>query len=36
VIKSAQKAQRNTAADNENFERAKRNADLALRQLFAP
>jgi hypothetical protein len=36
AIKSAQKAQRNTAADNENFERAKRNADQALRQLFAP
>jgi hypothetical protein len=34
AIKSAQKAQRNTAADNENFERAKRNADQALRQLF--
>jgi hypothetical protein len=36
TIKSAQKTQRNTAADNENFERAKRNADQALRQLFAP
>lgn len=36
AIKSAQKAQRNTAVDNENFERAKRNADQALRQLFAP
>ncbi len=34
AIKSAQKAQRNTVADNENFERAKRNADQALRQLF--
>ncbi len=36
AIKSAQKAQCNTPADNENFERAKRNADQALRQLFAP
>lgn len=36
TIKSAQKAQRNAAADSENFERAKRNADQALRQLFAP
>ena len=36
AIKSAQKTQRNTAADNENFERAKRSADQALRQLFAP
>ena len=36
AIKSAKKSQRNTAADNENFERAKRNADQALRQLFAP
>ncbi len=36
AIKSAQKVQHNTAADNENFERAKRNADQALRQLFAP
>ena len=34
AIKSAQKAQRNTAADTENFERARRNADQALRQLF--
>jgi hypothetical protein len=34
AIKSLRKAQRNTAADNENFERARRNADQALRQLF--
>ncbi len=34
TIKSGQKAQRNTAADNENFERARRNADQALRKLF--
>jgi len=34
TIKSAQKAQRNAAADNEKFEHAKRNADQALRQLF--
>ena len=34
AIKSKQKAQRNTATDNENFERARRNADQALRQLF--
>ena len=34
AIKSAQEAQRSTPADNENFERARRNADQALRQLF--
>ena len=34
AIKSKQKAQRNTVTDNENFERARRNADQALRQLF--
>jgi hypothetical protein len=28
------KPERNTAADNENFERARRQADAALRQLF--
>jgi len=34
AIKSKQKAPRNTVTDNENFERARRNADQALRQLF--
>ena len=36
AMKSVKKTQRNAATDNENFERAKRNADQALRQLFAP
>ena len=36
AIKGAQKARRSTAAENENFERARRNADQALRQLFTP
>jgi len=34
AMKSKQKAKRNTAADNENFEHARRQADQALRQLF--
>ena len=34
AIKSKRKQQRNTASDNEDFERAKRSADQALRQLF--
>ena len=35
AIKKAQKTQRDTPVGNENFERAKRNADQALRQLFS-
>ena len=34
AIRSRRSGQRSTVADNENFERAKRNADQALRQLF--
>ena len=34
AIKRSQKSQRNTAAESENFERARRQADQALRQLF--
>ena len=34
AIKNKQKAQPNAVTDNENFERARRNADQALRQLF--
>jgi len=34
AISRKRKAVNNTAADNENFEKAKRNADQALRQLF--
>ena len=34
AIRSRRSGQRSTVADNENFERAKRNADQALRHLF--
>ena len=34
AIKSKQKPERNTAAESENFEHARRQADQALRQLF--
>ena len=34
AMKSKQTVKRNTAADNENFEHARRQADRALRQLF--
>jgi hypothetical protein len=36
ALKGKQKTLRNTPVDNENFERAKRQADQALRQLFTP
>ena len=35
TIKSKDRAERNTAVDNGNFERAKRQADKALHQLFS-